>query len=355
MAYVSVSIAHRDDWRNYKAAGFTFGFRASSGTVQNWDGQNVKVVHENNGVMFTRGFTGYLQPNNFDGAGDATYSTFAPQGQRHTITARITTWDNKGDGQFYATAVATGYSFYTPRISLSMFAPKGTGSTTASVVCTNMDTPQNERLSYQNWNLDGYRQTTPGTKNTTVTYTGLQINPRKQLAFGMIEANADNGYLGNGEERQVLPWVYPAYTALSKGSVTAARNTTTPSTVRVNWGAWGGFGNMTGWAATIQILDSSNNAIIKSQAINATVASSADVTGLPLDKSLNVRIMLTGKYHDGTTKTEYSATVALGYLNNTFYKVDGVWRRGIRTYYKVGGVWRANNGLVRHKTGGAWK
>jgi hypothetical protein len=68
-----------------------------------------------------------------------------------------------------------------------------------------------------------------------------------------------------------------------------------------------------------------------------------------------VRIVLSGKYHDGTTKNEYSATVELGYLNNTYIKVGGVWKKGDRTYIKVKGIWKANNTLVKHKVSDMWK
>jgi hypothetical protein len=352
MSFVNVSISQSSN--NYKSTTFSFSFGTSSAGVINNDGQIIEVMHGNT-VLFTRRITGNLYNQRFSATCTASSANFAAQGSRHAFAVTVRTRDSRGDSRFAASASMTGHSLYTPRLTANMFKVTGGNATGSTVTYSGLDTPQNERLSYENWNQSGYRQTAAGSKSGTVSYTGLAVNTRKELAFGMIERAVDNGFLGNGDARRIMVPVYPVYSTLTKGTISAEYVQNAPGSVKVTWGAWSGLGNMTGWHAYIDIIDATSGSTLKTQNINALTANNATVTGVDMSKSISVRIRLTGRYHDNTTKTENSSTIALGYLNNTFVKINGTWRRGVATYIKINGTWRQNSGLIKAKIGGVWR
>ena len=256
-----------------------------------------------------------------------------------------------GGEDFQATIKQTHYTWWVPKLNTNNFK-LATGTSTSRIInFSSLEVPQGERLSWENAN-GGFVCTNNGVTSGNYTVTGMAINTRYSLTVGMVPPGSGGPYIPGASGKID---VYPNYTSITKGSITAERNTVTPSTVQVTWGAFSGYPPGLNWTASIQILDAGTSTVLKTQSINSTIASNTSVTGLPLDKNLTVRIMVTGAYHDKTTKTEYSTAVTLGYLNNTYVKVGGVWKRGIRTYVKVGGTWRANNGLVRRKENGGWK
>ena len=330
--FVSVTVNHPASWRNYKAAGFEFSFKASSGGVANWDKQIIKVAASNGQQLYYREHTGYLSNMDFGSAADVTTGSFAPQGQRHSWVVTIATWDSKGDPRFQAETSVTGYGFYTPKLNAGMFKNGTATATSRSITYTGLDTPQNERLSYQNWNATGYRQNTAGTKNGTASYTGLTRNTKQELAFGMVESNQDNGCLGNGEARRILVPVYPEYSALTKGTFSAERILNLPGSIKCVWGAWSNFGTIPGATAYLDVIDNDTGTTIKTQSINVKTSGNATVTGVPLDKPISIRIRVTLTYFDNTNKTELSKLVDLGYSSLIHYAVgDGDVKRVIST------------------------
>jgi hypothetical protein len=315
--------------------------------VYNGDGQ-VIASYNGNTLLWGDTITGSLYAVTYDVVIDYGYPAL---GTYHSMNPRTVTYDNKGDTRYFAEVYTTGNTWRMPNWNINNFVLGSATLTSRVVNYSNINVPNGERVTWANV-LGNYSQTPNGSTSGSFTHTGLALNTKYTVRLGMVANNTSGPILGNAYGDMI---VYPAYTTLSKGSITASRNTTTPSTVRVNWGAWGTFGNLSGWSGNIQFLDSESGSVIKTQAINSTVAGYTDVVGLPLDKNLNVRIVLSGKYHDGTTKNEYSATVELGYLNNTYIKVGGVWKKGDRTYIKVKGIWKANNTLVKHKVSDMWK
>jgi len=354
MAYVSVSIQHFTDWRNYKSAGFQVRFNVSSAGVWNNDGQVVEVWHGSQRLL-RREFAGRLKDHEFTTRVDATVGTYATNGQRHTFNVRIVTFDNAGDRDFSDEKSAIGYSYYTPRIASTSFTMIPLTETTARTDVRNLDVPQRERMSYQNWAQTAYNQFTAGQTSGTFTITGMDRNTRKDLARGMVEANADNGYLGNGEARRVLIPTYAKRSPFTTGTLIASRS---GSSVIVNWGAWGRFGNIANYkqiTMQLQIINTTNNSVIRTRNVNLRANGTDTVVDVP-SVPIIVRLRATGQYFDNVRYNQVLDFNDLNFSdNNTYVKVNGTWRAGQQTFFKIGGRWRANNDNVKVKVNGEWR
>lgn len=279
-------------------------------------------------------------------------------GTRKSSTVRIATslisasnGSDYGGSAFQASITETYHSWYVPKWNIANFKLSTSTSTSRVVTFANLDVPQNERLSWGDIK-NAFYQTANGVKSGSFTISGMAINTKYTTFVGMVPPGSAGPYIPGTSGNLT---VYPGYTTLTKGTITAERVQNTPSSIKVTWGAWGNFGNLTGWNAYVEILNGTTNAVVKSQMINVKTASNVTITGVDLSIPIKVRIRVSGNYHDGVAKNEYSSIIDLGYANNTWVKINGTWRRGIRTYVKINGVWRANNGLVKTKINGAWR
>lgn len=271
-------------------------------------------------------------------------------GSRHERRLTVDCWSNYSTG-YSGQGTGTLYGEIRPKPTITANnIALSTGTTTSRNITYNgLYLPGSERLSYQTY-TDGFVQRTNGSTTGTFNLTGFPVNTSKDLAFGIVDKDSGGPYITN-----ITKTVYPLYTPISKGTLSASRDSSDPTTINISWGAWTNFGNTSGLIAYAQIVDNNDSSKIKEQVINSKVAGSTKILGAPLDKSISIQIRVLGTYFDGVSIVETSNQVNLGYLNNTFIKVGGVWKRGIRTYIKVSGTWRANNGLVRRKENGGWK
>ena len=344
MAYIT-GISVGSDWQTQEVINVRITVHTSSSAVQ-VDKFVVQVKDQWGNTVFNSGE--YYMRGGAVHQFDINCGRQAP-GTRHERRLSVSCWSNYSGG-YEGSGSGTLYSQTRPNPTISAGnIALGTGTATSRTInYSGLYLPGNERLSYETY-AGAFVQRANGSASGSFILSGFPVNTQKSLAFGIVEQNTAGPYYTH-----ISKIVYPNYSNLTKGAIAAERVQNTPSSIKVTWGAWGNFGNLA-FNAYIEILNGTTNAVVKTQSINVKTASSATVTGIALDIPIKVRIRVAGNYHDGTLKTEYSATVDLGYLNNTWVKVNGSWRRGIRTYIKVNGTWRANNGLVRTKTSGVWK
>jgi len=228
-------------------------------------------------------------------------------------------------------------------------------ATKATVMFKNLDVPNKERVSYQVWDgskENGYKQLANGLVNGSIIYDNIDRNTKRDLQIGLVAANTSGPF--------VIPsvpiTVYPVFSEFTNAkTLKATRDSNNVGSINISWSAWGNWGNLPTWSAQAQVIDLTNNMIVTRKVINVKNAGSTTIADNSASDNVRVRIVATGSYHDGKAKTVLSNQVSFISDNNTYVKVNGTWRKGLKTFVKVSGVWQAHKGNVRTKVNGVWK
>jgi len=238
-------------------------------------------------------------------------------------------------------------------ISATNFVLKPQTATKATVEVKNLDITVKERLSYKEWPDNGmYGQLGNGVKNGNVVFSTIDRNTKKNLSFGIVAADTAGPFL----IPSILVAVYPVFSDFTNiRRMKAERDPNNFDNINVSWTAWGNWGNLTGWTAEAQVIDLTNNVVLARKPVDVKKTGTVVLPSKSATDNVRVRIVAKGRYHDGVEKTMLSNQITLESTNNTFVKVAGTWRKGLKTFVKVNGVWKDNKGNVQTKVNGAWK
>ena len=338
---------------------FTVQYWSSSSSVWNADGQEIRGWRKWEGQAWTSQVLGTLWNGDLGKylTGSRWSYTYNVGFQSTWMQIEAETADKLGDSRFYATTGAiTCYKGTYSCSNIGQYEAR-------NAIRLSFRAYHGEDLCHQNFNSNGTATWVVKSLSTTGSGTStydfdctMPKNFAGTMTYGLIPSGGNTS----------SPWAWGSakiavktkFSSMSMPTVSAARDASDPTKVKVTWTAGGTTNKPLGDAYRTPVLivrNSSGTNVATKYDINFESAGSYTFTGLPTDIGFNVHAEYSvynlqgGTQYQGgnkvwidpvTAQPKVKVSGAYKNVTNTYIKVSGSYKQVTEIYVKVGGVYK---------------